>query len=222
MDIFELMRSRHSVRNFTAKPLEDSVVAELNALISECNASASLNIQLCLNEPEAFKSILAKYGRFKNVNNYIALVAKKEPGSDEKLGYYGEKLVLKAQELGLRTCWVGGSYSKGKAVCAVNEGEKLYIVIALGYSDEDGIPHKNKSIEKLCRVDGVMPDWFRRAMEAAMLAPTAINQQSFTFTLKGNKVCAKAGLGPYAKLDLGIVKLHFELGAGDADWSWAE
>ena len=53
-----------------------------------------------------------------------------------------------------------------------------------------------------------------------MLVPTAMNQQKFHFTLDKNIATAKAGLGFYTKLDLGIVKCHFEIGAQGADWNW--
>ena len=48
-----------------------------------------------------------------------------------------------------------------------------------------------------------------------------MNQQKFTFTLDGNKVTAKAGMGFYSKIDLGIAKCHFELGAGAQHFQWA-
>ena len=51
---------------------------------------------------------------------------------------------------------------------------------------------------------------------------TAMNQQKFRFTLNGNQVSAKAGIGFYAKVDLGIVKYHFEVGAGKTGWEWSE
>lgn len=221
MDIMKVMESRHSVRSFTTQAIEGEVETALRELIAQYNAEAGLSMQLCLKQSEAFNTILTKYGKFSNVNNYIALVAKKEKGYDEKLGYYGEKLVLKAQELGLRTCWIGGTYSKRKTVCEIGQNEKLYIIIAIGYGADDGITHKTKPIEKLCQVNGEIPEWFPRGMQAAMLAPTAMNQQKFLFTLNGNSVTAKAGIGVLTKLDLGIVKCHFEYGAGDADWQWA-
>ena len=59
-----------------------------------------------------------------------------------------------------------------------------------------------------------MPDWFKKGMEAAALAPTAMNQQKFLIILEGNKVNAKALTAFYSKLDLGIVKYHCELGSG--------
>ena len=102
----------------------------------------------------------------------------------------------------------------------MEKGEKLCCVIALGYGETQGGPHKNKPMESLCKTDRPMPEWFKRGMEAALLAPTSLNQQKFFFTLEGNTVKAKAGLGFYTKLDLGIVKAHFEMGAQDAAWQW--
>ena len=57
-------------------------------------------------------------------------------------------------------------------------------------------------------------------MEAALLAPTSLDQQKFFFNLEGNTVIAKAGLGFYTKLDFEIVKAHFKIGAQGAGWQW--
>lgn len=141
---------------------------------------------------------------------------------ERKIGYYGEQIVLEATELGLGTCWVAKSYSKGKCGCILEEGEKLVCVIALGYFDQGGVPHKTKSIQDLSQVHGEMPDWFRQGMEAAQMAPTAMNEQRFRISLDGDTVKAKPGIGLDTKVDLGIVKYHFEIGAGNADWKWEE
>ncbi|MFL0268797.1 nitroreductase family protein [Candidatus Clostridium radicumherbarum] len=221
MDIFETMKARHSVRTYNNRKIEPNVVKELHMLIDQCNKDSGLHIQLCLDEPNAFDGFMAHYGKFNNVKNYIALIGKKSKDFDEKIGYYGEKIVLKATELGLGSCWVAMSYSKSKCSAAIDKDEKLICVISLGYFDKDGVPHKTKSIEELSRVNSNMPDWFRSGMEAAQLAPTAMNQQKFLFILDGNKVTAKAGMGFYAKLDLGIAKYHFELGAGIENFKWS-
>ncbi len=112
------------------------------------------------------------------------------------------------------------TYSKKKCEYELKDNEKLVGIIAFGYSDTHGVPHDMKSVEKLSRVNGDMPDWFRRGMEGARFAPTSFNQQKFLFTLDGNKVSAKAGIGIGAKIDLGIAKCHFDLCAGDGDWKW--
>ena len=197
-------------------------MAELKAYIEECNQKSGMHIQLCLNKPNAFDSFMAHYGSFKNVTNYIAIVGKKGKDFEEMCGYWGEKVVLKATQLGLSTCWVALTYNKGKNGAKIEDGEKLSCVISLGYGAVEGVAHKNKPMESLCKIDGPMPEWFRKGMEAAMLAPTSMNQQKFLLTLNGNTVTAKAGIGFYTKLDLGIVKCHFEIGAEGAEWKWAE
>lgn len=220
MTHLEAIKERHSVRCYTNKKIEEDVLARLRQVIEECNRESGLRLQLCLDEPAVFAGMMAKYGRFKNVRNYIALVGKKEANFEEKCGYYSEKIVLEAQCLGLNTCWVALTYSKGKSTASVKPGEKLLMVIAVGYGENSGVAHKVKPIEALCRVDGDMPDWFRGGMEAAQLAPTAVNQQKFCFELVGNTVKATAGFGFYAKTGLGIAKCHFETGAAYDGWRW--
>ena len=219
MDIMEAIKSRNSVRSFSDKKIEGEVVEILQETIDLCNEISGLHFQLCLNEPKALGSVFFHYGRFKNCKNYIALVGPK--GMDEKYGYYGEKIVLKAQQLGLNSCWIGLTYNKFQTPCVVNKGESIRLIIALGYGTGQGKPHKSKDISDLCRVATNMPDWFKRGMDAAMLAPTAINQQKFLISLQGsNIVRAKALSAPYSKIDLGIVKYHFEIGAGKQNFSW--
>lgn len=220
MNLTEAMKERHSVRQYKSQPLSTEAVSAMQAEIDACNHESGLHIQLVTDEPKAFDSFMAHYGKFKGVRNYIALIGKKDSELDEKCGYYGERLVLKAQQLGLNTCWVAMTYSKVKTAFSIDSGEKLCVVIAIGYGDTQGVPHKSKTFEEVVKTDGQMPDWFRSGVETALLAPTAMNQQKFMFTLDGNKVTAKAGKGFYTKLDLGIVKYHFEIGAGKDVFQW--
>ena len=220
IDLTQAMKDRHSVRSYISRPIDEDKAAALRDEIQKINTGSGLHFQLMLNEPQAFSGRLAHYGSFRNCGNYFAAAAK--DGREVDIGYHGERLVLLAQQLGLNTCWVALTYSKGKVPVDRAPGEKLRIVIALGYGETQGVPHKSKMITSLCRVSGAMPDWFRRGMEAAMLAPTAVNQQKFRFTLVDqNTVKAGTAFGPYAKIDLGIAKLHFEIGAGKENFRWA-
>lgn len=219
MDLLDAMKARHSVRSYTDKRIDGEVWAELTRAIDEVNAESGLHIQLVCDEPKAFGGAAAHYGHFENCRNYLAIVGKGPCG--ETAGYYGEKLVLFLQTLGLNSCWVAMSYDKGKTPCAIGKGEKLQIVIALGYGATQGVPHRNKPTESVCRMDENAPAWFGQGVEAALTAPTAINQQKFFFELKDGKVKATAGLGFYSKTDLGIAKYHFELGAGKASFEWS-
>lgn len=213
MSITETMRARHSVRQYKNQPISAETVLLLQAEIDLCNKESGLHIQLVTNEPKAFNGFMAHYGKFRGVANYIALIGEKNSVLDEKCGYFGERLVLKAQEQGLNTCWAAMTYSKIKTAFTVKSGEKLCAVIALGYGTTQGTAHKSKEFSAVTKVKGQMPEWFKRGIEAALLAPTAMNQQKFMFMLDNNKVSAKAGRGFYTKLDLGIVKYHFEVGA---------
>ncbi|SBW09580.1 conserved hypothetical protein [uncultured Eubacteriales bacterium] len=222
MDLLQAIEMRHSVRAYLDKPIDPATLAALWAEIERCNQESGLHIQLSTEEPEAFGGLMAHYGKFHNVKNYLALVGPKDSELEEKAGYYGERLVLEAQSLGLNTCWVALTFSKSKSRYTIEKGEKMVCVIALGYGETQGVPHKSRPLAELYRADGETPAWFRRGMDAALLAPTAINQQKFLFTLsKGNKVSAKSTGGPNSKVDLGIAKLHFELAAGKDRFSWA-
>ena len=217
----EAMKARHSVRQYMDKPLEKKAVEELQAEIDACNQESGLHIQLVRNEPKAFDGFMAHYGKFSGVINYIAMIGKKGPDLEEKCGYYGERLVLKAQQMGLNTCWAAMTYSKIKTAFRIDDGEKLCIVISIGYGKNQGSAHKVKTADEVVKGDGAQPEWFRAGVEAALLAPTAMNQQKFTFALSGNRVSVKAGMGFYTKIDLGIVKYHFEAGAGTEHFVWA-
>lgn len=214
MEILEIMQQRHSVRQYTDRAIEPEKRTVLDALTQEINRKAGLSVQIIYDDPKCFDSFMAHYGKFAGVRNYIALVGKKAPGLDEILGYYGEELVLKAQELGLNTCWVALTHGKSKA--AVGRGEKEVCLIALGYGVTQGVEHKSRPMQELCTCGEPMPEWFRCGMNAAMLAPTAMNQQKFRFELlPDGTVKAACGSGFYAKLDLGIVKYHFEAVTGE-------
>ena len=224
MDLNDAMRTRHSVRKYLPKPIEEEHASLLRAEIARLEAESGLRFTLFLDEPEAFSGKLAHYGSFSHCRNYITITGAK--GRDEDVGYFGEKLVLYAQQIGLHTCWVALTYNHRKIKVEPAKGEKMHIIISIGYGANRGLPHKNKPIEQLCRMEDAsasMPDWFRAGAEGAMTAPTAMNQQKFQLTLMrdGVTVKAKALLGPYAKMDLGIVKYHFEIGAGKHAFQWA-
>ena len=220
MDAMALMNARHSVRQYEDKPIPAEILAELKQEIEACNWEGGPHIQLVTDEPKAFDCFMAHYGKFSGVKNYLALVGPKGADLDEKCGYYGERLVLLAQSLGLNSCWVAMSYDKSKAGCKLDAGEKLCVVISLGYGATQGVAHKSKSAEQVMAAKGEVPGWFRAGVEAALLAPTAMNQQKFKFVLEDGVVAASAGMGFYSKVDLGIAKYHFELGAGRENFRW--
>ena len=213
-DIIEAMKQRHAVREYDgARKIEEEKLDILNERIASINKESGLHIQLVTGEPKAFDGFMAHYGKFSGITNYIALIGKKDSSLNEKCGYYGEQLVLLAAQLGLDTCWVAMSYAKVKNAYDIAKGEKLCCVISLGYGKTHGIPHKSKTAKEVAVIKEDTPKWFIDGVNAALLAPTAMNQQKFGFMLDGDKVVAKAGKGILTDIDLGIVKYHFEVGA---------
>ena len=227
MTIQEAIEARHSVRAYKDQPLAEDVVRQLEEQITRLNDENQLHIQLIKNEHKAFQGTLARYGKFRGVGNYIVMAGRKSNDLDERVGYCGEHLVLLAQTLGLNTCWVGMSYSKIPGTFALAEDEKIACYIAIGYGDTQGVGHKIKSVEQVSNASDVTPSWFRKGVEAALLAPTAVNQQKFFFEYIGmednrHKVLAKRSMSliGYTQMDLGIAKYHFEIGAGKENFQW--
>lgn len=223
----DTIKARHSVRAYTDQPLNLEQISALEAEIAACNEEGNLAIKLVTDEPEAFDSAMAHYGKFSGVKNYVILAGPDAPDLEERCGYYGERVALLAQDLGLNTCWVAMTFKKRFVKKEVAPGNKLVVVLALGYGETQGIVHKCKEASAVKSVLATEePAWFAAGVEAALLAPTAMNQQHFMFVYTGvekdGKPSVKAGEtgGFYAKVDLGIVKYHFEIGAGKENFSW--
>lgn len=229
MTIQEAIEARHSVRAYKRQPLAADVVEVLEEKISELNEKGHLHMQLIRNETKAFQGKLAKYGKFRGVNDYIVMAGQKADDLDERIGYYGEQLVLLAQTLGLNTCWVGLSYSKVPGTYVLEAGEVIEAYISIGYGETQGVSHKIKRVEQVSNANDLTPSWFRQGVEAALLAPTAVNQQKFFFEYipardgKPVRVLAKRNFSliGFTQMDLGIAKCHFEIGAGKENFEWA-
>ena len=228
MTLLEAIQKRHSVRKYKNQPLNAETIDILQKEIDICNRKGNLHIQLVTDEPKAFRSIL-NYGTFSGVTNYFVVAGQKDDDLDERAGYYGEQLVLLAQQLGLNTCWAGLTYQKIAGTYTLNEGEKIVCYIALGYGETQGTERKHKPIREISNASDLTPKWFNKGVEAAQLAPTAVNQQKFFIEYVGikegnrHKVRAKAtfSMMGYTQLDLGIVKYHFEVGAGKENFEWS-
>ena len=223
MDLKEAIVARHSVRKYLDKPLRQEQIAALNAAIARIDEETGLHVQLVINEPLAFSTGLFKYGAFSGVRNYLVMAGGKGRDVDEAVGYHGEKLVLMAQSMGLNTCWVGLTYKKIPEAYVLRGGERIHCVISLGYGETPGVRHPMKPREKFYESAGPLPDWFVAGLDAALLAPTAINQQKFKFILHADgSVEARAlpSLAGYTHMDLGIAKYHFEIGAAPEKVIW--
>jgi nitroreductase len=233
MTIQEAINVRTSRRKYLEGALEQMQSDKLQKLITEYNQIGGFRIELVLNNGEAFNGFTRSYGMLSGVNHYFGFIAHEDdPHADEKIGYYGELLVLHATTLGLGTCWVGGTFSKSKTPFNLTANERLACLITVGNIEETHsfkekliyhITHrKTKSLEKMFTTNGPVPDWFLKGMEAVQKAPSAMNKQPVMFSYQDG--CIKAAVKSTTKylvaFDLGIAKLHFELGSGGGKWQW--
>ena len=216
----EAMRARHTVRAYTNKPLTAETVEELNRRIAENNARHGLKVKLVLDDTSAFSAAM-RLVLAKGVRNYLVLAGDRAPDLAERLGYASADLMLHAQTLGLNTWWVGGTF-KRDAVSKIADGAEVIGIVAIGYGAVQGKPHKSKTAAQVSTYEGEAPDWFQRGVEAALLAPTGLNKQAFFLEGKGATVHLACGGNILADADRGLVKYHFELGAGKQNFEWAE
>lgn len=230
MTLIEAVKARHSVRKYIDRPLPEAILKELEETVAQVNREGHLHIQLVTREPRGFGGRMA-YGTFSGVSSYFVAAGPKSGDLEEKIGYYGEKLVLKAQQLGLNTCWAGLTYNKIPGTYELDDNEKIVCYIALGYGQTQGTERSHKKLEELSNVSDATPQWFRTGVEAAQLAPTAVNQQKFFIEYLGTdgtsgkpqvSIRSRFSMVGYTKTDLGIVRLHFEIGAGTDNFEWVK
>lgn len=248
----ETIRERHSVREYDGGPLGQAEFDALGAVVEECARESGLDIQLVGDNPEVF-NVIARFGLIRGCRTHVAFVVDdakaggatsganaaangateadcvemrgaRRTAADEVIGYWGQKIVLAAQDMGLNTCWCAlCSRKKSRAVVAL--GKKVRLVIAVGHGKTQGFPRKTKSVGALSSVEcAKAPAWFAAAMEAAQLAPTAMNNQNFKITLlsDGRTVRIDAPQSGLNAIDQGIVRRNFEIAANEigADWRW--
>jgi len=233
MDLVAAINLRRSRRRYISKTLNQDEINKIQILIKKYNQEANIRLELITNNGDAFNGLTRSYGMFSGVNNYVGMIANRhDDTAEERLGYYGELLVLNLTIMGLGSCFVGGSYQKKLCPFKLNKEEEIVCVIPFGYVEEVDsfrekairtLAHrKTKRIEEMYQAKGQVPKWFVSGLEAVQKAPSAINRQPVLFTYLNNEVSAK--VSDYKKsmmaIDLGIAKLHFELGSGGGSWQW--
>lgn len=210
MNNLEAIHARHSVREYEDKPIAQDVLEQLQGIVASCAREGGLNIQLVQNNPQTF-DLVARFGVIRGCSTCIAFVANKKT-QDEAIGYWGQRIVLEAQKLGLNTCWVAMfSRKRCRAVCPA--GMSVRVVIAVGYGKTDGRPRKSKTADDVVVIEpgAEVPTWFNTAVEAALLAPTGVNKQDFRIVLSANgTVSFQAPGNGLTNVDLGIVRRNFE------------
>ncbi len=213
MTEIEAILARHSVRNYKDVKIEAEKIQKLNECINEVNKEGNVRFVLCEDAANTYNRLLNRAMGLASAPSVIACIGPDDETLDERIGYYGEKIVLFAQSLGLNTCWAG-TYNKKNVPAKEKEGERLVLTIAIGYGVDGGRTRKSKTAGDVTSGRADRPEWFNRGVEMALLAPTAINQQQFEITLNDDDTVSFADKGGVlSKVDLGIVRYHYEVGA---------
>ena len=243
MDVIQAIESRISCRAFTGQQVEREKFDALVAEAARINEETGLHFQVYGPREDGTAIDMSNKMFAANPPCYAALVARKDPIEEEKLGYYGEKFVLGAAMMGLATCWVASTYDRETTRVELAEGEVLHDVVPIGYAPAKipfkqrticaGIRRRSKALEDLYRGPvplGEAPEWIRACIDAVWKAPSAINEQPVVFVqdevdgpVRAELIRVKTGM---EYTDLGIAKYHFEVAAAacgvSGTWQWGD
>ncbi len=221
MNTLEAMEKRHTVRKYTDQKVSNEILETIKKRINDLNNEYGLSMKIITENKEAFGGFV-KLFMTKGVRNYLILAGNETNDLEEKLGYCGIDVALLAQQLGLNSWWVGATYNKEKVkkMMQASSKGKVASIIALGYGVSKGKPHKSKNVDEVSEYKGTAPEWFTKGVQAALLAPTAMNKQTFVLKGDGKKVAIICDNGIYTNIDKGIVKYCFETGAGKENFEW--
>jgi nitroreductase len=229
---------RRSRRQYDFSPLEPHELAGLQEVCREFSPFTGIRANVVTESPEKIlKGAVGPYGKIKGAPALIAFTGNMDdPNVQENLGYVGEGIILEATAMGLGTCWVGGFFRPRVAASAVgiSRNEKVLAVTPVGrpvenYTREEriitgfGRNRRRKPLTELAT--GLererWPQWIEPALEAARIAPSAINRQPWRFLVAPDSITvsvesARMNLGISKRLDCGIAMMHIEVAALDS------
>jgi len=224
-DYLAAIENRKSRRSYTKETIEAEKILYLQEKILSFNSEGGLSIAWLEDGSKAFTG-LKSYGMFKNVGFVIVLKGPRTV-SDlfERIGYYGELLVLEATALDLGTCWIAGTYDKNSNLFPLGTDEELVSIISIGNVPSEQtlkekliyrtVRRKTLPLEEFYTAEGETPQWFAEGIKAVQKAPSAVNSQRVRFQYaKEGLTASTPGTWATDPIDMGIAKLHFALAAG--------
>jgi nitroreductase len=232
---FPVISGRRSRRDYRQEPLPVEMKYTLKKTCRDFRPFEGIRAELLTeNVSHIFNFIAASYGTIRGVQSLFAFIGDiKNPQVHAQLGFTGQGLVLEATALGLGTCWVTGTFrmSKLRQLIPLEENERIMAVSPLGFATlhiplrerimGGMINHaKRKPLRSL--ISGIKkkewPDWMENALEAARLAPSAMNRQPWRFHVEKDSITFYHQKGlldrhTSSRLDCGIAMLNMEVAA---------
>ncbi len=241
--IEEAIRIRTSVRSYSDCSLNNATLEKLHAYMKTLSNPFSGRVRFRLLESDVIESEkLGTYGMIKGAKYFIGAAVENGDMALEALGYELEQLVLYATSLELGTCWLGGTFNRGRFAKAmeVQQNEVFPIVTPIGYASD-----KKRIVPSLIRKFGKFDQrkpWdtlffdssfsvpllqedakeYATVLEHVRLGPSASNlqpwrvvRQGYTYHFYEAKSKGYAERAPYdiQKVDMGIAACHFHLSA---------
>ncbi|MFC1959021.1 nitroreductase family protein [Chloroflexota bacterium] len=234
---YRVIEKRRSRRRFEKKPLKANHLDHLKSICNDFRPFDNARALLVTESPDkVFKGAIGPYGKIRGASAFIAFIGNiKSPWVQEQVGYTGEGIVLEAEALNLNTCWVGGFFRPKvvKSLISIGEDEIVIAVTPVGYATKRlsfeeklmtgfGLTHRRKALSDLVigLKDSEWPQWIRKALEAARIAPSAVNRQPWRFhveqesiTIATNSNSLKREPTMSKRLCCGTAMLHIETAA---------
>ncbi|MBN2239237.1 MAG: hypothetical protein JW712_05650 [Dehalococcoidales bacterium] len=245
---YKVIEKRRSRRRYEEKTLKVNHLRRIQTFCDGFQPFKGVRSVLITEPPDnVFKGIIGSYGTIKGAQAFIAFIGNtKNPAVEEQVGYTGEGIVLEAEAAGMNTCWVGGLFRREivDSLIELDANEKVYAITPIGYATKKlnleekvmagfGIMHRRKSLSEL--VKGLKmrnwPKWMEPTLQAARLAPSAVNRQPWTFLVDENSITVAVNDKKLRResvmskrLCCGIAMLHIEVAAKSlgikGDWKF--
>ncbi|MFC1920377.1 nitroreductase family protein [Chloroflexota bacterium] len=231
------IEKRRSRRRYIEENLKSSQLKRIQSLCNDFQPFPSARAVLVKESPDdVFKGIIGSYGLIRGAKSFIAFIGNvRSPYVQEQVGYTGEGIMLQAEVMNLNTCWVGGFFRRDMVSSLVDmeKNEQVFAITPIGYAVEEptfgeklitgfGWTHKRKPLSKMVigLKDTEWPEWMKSSLQAARLAPSAVNRQPWRFiadeksiTVAVNDKSLKRETQISKRLDCGIAMLHIEVAA---------
>ena len=200
----ETIRKRKSIRKYDPAALDAVTLDKIQAQIEKVkplypNIRYSIEI---VNKTKGMFGIKAPH--------YLIFGSEEKDGAYENIGFIGQQLDLFFSETGLGSCWLGASKPEEK------EESALPFVICIAFGKPAESLHRDISEFKRKPLTEISEGTDER-LEAARLAPSAVNAQNWYFSVENGKIhCYRKKSNPllgfiYNKLhciDMGIALCH--------------
>ena len=234
MTITNQIKQRRSVRTYTKELLSEEYAGLLENYIQNLQAPLGVQARVILHRTKesSVQQKLGTYGYIGGASAYLMLIYEEGPLVEEGAAYLFEQVILYCTELGLGTCWLGGSFSRKdfKGLVTLKPNERLRIVSPVGYASNEKRwlesligADKNHRSRKSFGTYFFQNDFSTSLSEAAAgdyalplemvrIAPSANNSQPWRILMEENHFhfYYQSAIGGFSAIDLGIALCHFE------------